>query len=166
MTHPLHKPFDVFLDLDGVFADFDGAIKKLTGFHPRELPKKELWKTVYRKPDFFATLDLMHGWEILWSYFEPYDPIFLTGAPSGKSMQDQKIVWVGEKFGPKWAGKTVVLPRRDKQLHSGPRKLLLDDNQTNVAEWVSKGGYGILYKGDPHATISEVEELRIAITTS
>ena len=165
MTDHKHKPFDVFLDLDGVFADFDGKIKEITGSWPHELPKKELWKSVYRKHDFFASLDLMKGWEILWTYFKPFDPIFLTGAPSGKSMQDQKIEWVKEKFGDKWAGQTIVLPRRDKQLHSGPRKLLVDDNETNVAEWVSKGGYGFLYTGDPHATITEVEELRIAITT-
>lgn len=156
-----HLPFDTFLDLDGVFADFDAMIKKITGFHPRELPKKELWKTVYRKPDFFESLEFTPGAEILWTYFKELSPIFLTGAPSGKAMQEQKVKWVAEKFGPEWT--TIVLPRRDKQLHSGPFKLLVDDNETNVAEWVSKGGYGFLYKGDPHATIAEVEELRSAL---
>jgi len=157
-----HKPFDVFLDLDGVFADFNGKIKELTGFEPVDLPKKELWKTVYRQHDFFASLALMEGAELLWAYFKPFKPIFLTGAPQGAAMQAQKIEWVKEKFGHEWV--TIVLPRKDKQLHSGPNKLLVDDQERNIEEWVSKGGYGILHKGDAKDTIAQVEELRIAIT--
>jgi len=161
MTVPKQKRFDVFLDLDGVFADFDGKIRDLTGLWPHELPKKELWKTVYKKPDFFASLDMLKGADTLWAYFKQYDPIFLTGAPQGKEMQAQKIQWVKEKFGPEWV--TIVLPKREKQLHSGPNKILIDDNVDNVDQWNSKGGYGIIYRGDPHDTIKKVEHLKSLI---
>jgi len=161
MTRFEHTPFDVFLDLDGVFADFDGKIRELTGFWPREIPKKELWKTVYRQDDFFASLSMMHGADVLWEYFRPFKPTFLTGAPNSLKAQAQKVEWVKEKFGPEWV--TIVLPKRDKQLHSGPRKLLVDDNAGNIEQWVAKGGYGFLYTGDAHGTITQIEELRLAL---
>lgn len=133
----------LYLDLDGVFADFDQRVIELVGKHPRELPKKELWKVVYRDKHFFANLDMMPGAMDLWEAAKPFKPIFLTGAPSSDVFRAQKPVWVAEKFGPEW--ETIVLPRRDKQLYSKPGHVLIDDSEQNIEQWVSKGGIGILH---------------------
>lgn len=155
------NPFEaVFLDLDGVFADIEKRVTELAGKPRAELNKKQFWKTVYSVPNFFYQLELMPDAEVLWEYARQFQPKFLTGAPSGKSAQEDKRVWVKEKFGPEW--ETIVLPAREKQLHSGPNKILIDDTQRNIDEWVARGGHGIFHDGDVWRTITLVEELRQA----
>lgn len=154
-------PFAVFLDLDGVFADFDAGVRAITGKSPGELDKRRMWAAVHSKKDFFLSLEMLAGADALWAYFKQYTPTFLTGAPSSHAFREQKAQWVAAKFGPEWV--TIVLPRRDKQLHSGPNKVLVDDNVEMIEQWVAKGGFGFLYKGDPHEVIAAVEELRLAV---
>lgn len=152
------KPFDVFLDLDGVFADFEKRVFDLSGRKPHELGKA-LWKIIMADKMFFASLEMMPDSLHLWEYSKQYKPTFLTGSPPGERSQNQKREWVAKKFGEEWV--TIVLPKRDKPLHSGPGKLLIDDTPANIAAWVEKGGHGILHKGDVWETINAVEELRL-----
>lgn len=157
-------PFEaVFLDLDGVFADIEKRVTELAGRPRHELDKKQFWKTVYSVRNFFFELELMPDALILWEYTKQFQPKFLTGAPSGKIAQEDKKRWVIEKFGHEW--ETIVLPRRDKQLHSGPNRVLIDDTLQNIEEWVAKGGYGIFHDGNVWKTIEKVEELRQAYYT-
>lgn len=154
------NPFAGFyLDLDGVFADFNGRIKKLTGKEPHQIPKSYLWATVHRDRNFFYNLELMDGAEKLWSYARRFNPTFLTGLPAGKDFKEQKIRWVGEKFGSEW--EVIVLPKALKKNYSGPNKILIDDTPQNIEQWVSKGGLGVLHEGDVDVTIAAVEELRL-----
>jgi hypothetical protein len=55
----------VFLDLDGVFADFDARVKPLTGKHPGQLDRARLWKMVNANKRFFAELELIEGCLVL-----------------------------------------------------------------------------------------------------
>jgi 5'(3')-deoxyribonucleotidase len=152
------NPFEGFyLDLDGVFADFEGRVFKLSGKHPHELGKG-LWKIVMADKQFFGSLEFMPDAEHLWTYTKQFNPIFLTGAPPGERSRMQKVEWVAKKFGPEHT--TIVLPKKDKQLHSGPNKVLIDDTHSNVNEWAAKGGHSIFHKGNVWETIELVEELR------
>ena len=117
-----------------------------------------LWKIIYRTPNFFGGLKMMKDAEHLWAYAKQYDPVFLTGLPMQSGAKDQKIRWVQEKFGHQYV--THVLPKRDKQLHSGPNKLLVDDTPTNLTQWAEKGGLVVHHVGDVWATIDAMEELR------
>src|ERR1017187_7230380 len=135
------KPFELFLDLDGVFADFNKRVFDLSGKQPYELGKG-LWKVIMADKGFFASLEFMPHAEHLWEYSKQYNPTFLTGAPPGDRSRQQKRDWVAQRFGDEWV--TIVLLAREKQLHSGPNKALLDDTPKNVAEWVEKGGHGVL----------------------
>lgn len=152
-----------FLDLDGVFADFNRGVFEITGKQPHELHKGRMWAAVHSKKDFFLSLHLMPGADVLWDYFKDASPTFLTGAPSSQAFREQKVEWVKLRFGEQYS--TIVLPKKDKQLHSGPYKVLVDDSPDNVEQWVAKGGYGFLYEGDPHSTIAALEELRQGILT-
>ena len=154
------KPFELFLDLDGVFADFERRVQHLSGHKSHELKGlgKGLWKIVMADKQFFASLEFMPDAEYLWAYAKQYNPTFLTGAPPGERFQEQKREWVAKKFGPQYL--TIVLPKKDKQLYSGPNKMLIDDTPINVSQWSEKGGLGVLYKGDVWDTISHIEGLR------
>ena len=150
------RPFLLFLDLDGVFSDFNRRVHHLSGKQPHELGNK-LWKIIMADKQFFASLELMKDAEYLWEYVKQYDPVFLTGAPPGERSREQTRAWVAEKFGDKYT--TIVLPKKDKQLHSGPHKVLVDDTQVNIDQWIDKGGHGVFHR-DVWETIDRLEEIR------
>lgn len=151
-------PFEIFLDLDGVFAHFDMGVFKLTGKWPHEMPSNMLWKSIYKTNDFFLKLDLMPDADKLWEYCKQYDrKQFLTGAPSSKTFQAHKPLWVKNNLCQ--TTNVIVLPSRDKQLYAGPNKLLVDDRSKMIDAWVAKGGLGILHK-DVKETIEKMEDLR------
>ena len=74
----------LFLDLDGVLADFDAAILRLCGRHPDELPPQVMWGAVKAHPNFFGTLAMMKDAMLLWEHAKPYNPTILTGSPRGE----------------------------------------------------------------------------------
>ena len=155
------NPFEgFFLDLDGVYADFDGRFHSITGRWPHQVEKNHLWKVVNSRDDFFYSLDLMDGAEYLWEYTKQFNPTFLTGLPAKKGGKQQKEQWVAEKFGPEWP--VIVLPKKEKQAHSGPNTVLIDDTIVNIHQWVEKGGHGVHHKGDVWETIEYIETLRKA----
>jgi len=154
------QPFElVFLDLDGVFADFDGRFFELTGKWPWQVEKKFLWKVVNGDNEFFYRLKLMKDADHLWTYVKQYPIKFLTGLPSKQGGKEQKERWVVETFGSEHH--TIVLPKKQKQDHSGPNRVLIDDTEPNITQWVSKGGHGMHHK-DVWDTIEAMEELRKA----
>jgi len=153
-----HRPrLQVFLDLDGVFADFDARVKRLTGKHPNQLDRNRLWKMVNSDKRFFAELELIEGCMILWEATRDLEPIFLTGAPSNKVFQEQKREWVARIFGPEFV--VHVVPRKLKADYSGPHKVLIDDTPDNIEAWIARGGYGILHEGDHASTVRALHEL-------
>jgi hypothetical protein len=153
------KPnLELALDLDGCFANFDGRVINLSGKHPSELKRtKDLWNIVMADKDFFLLLELMPDAEHLWEYCKQYNPFFLTGAPPGDRAKAHKKLWVEQKFGPEW--ETIVLPKKDKQLYAGPRKILVDDTQVNIDQWKAAGGIGVYHK-DVWDTIAQLEDIR------
>lgn len=148
----------VFLDLDGVFADFNARVIRLTGRHPDRLDRARLWRAVNRDKHFFAELELIEGCLALWEATRDLEPVFLTGAPSSRKFQQQKREWVARMFGPQFT--VHVVPRKMKQHFSGPRKILIDDSPDNIAQWIARGGIGILHQGDHAATVSVLRKLR------
>lgn len=153
-----HKPkLQVYLDLDGVFADFDARVKHLTGKHPSQLERPLLWKMINSDKRFFAELELIEGCMALWEATRDLEPVFLTGAPSNKTFQQQKREWVARIFGPDFT--VHVVPKKLKQDFSGPHKVLIDDTPENIEQWIARGGHGILHKGDHASTIKALQEL-------
>lgn len=155
MSHS--RKLQVYLDLDGVFADFDKRVKHLTGKHPHQLDKKRLWRIINADERFFAELELIEGCMALWEATRDMEPIFLTGSPSSSVFEQQKKEWVARIFGPEFT--VHVVPRRLKQEYSGPGKILIDDMQENIDQWNARGGHGILHTGDHESTINALKEL-------
>ena len=156
---------ELHLDLDGLFADFDGRVKHLSGGkHPKQMEKKHMWATIHRDPNFFINLEMIPGAERLWEAIKDLLPDhkikFLTGAPSSASFQRQKKEWVQLKFG---QYETNVVRRADKALWSRPKRVLLDDTDGNIHDWVAKGGHGIHHDGDFDKTIKALLEYHDAL---
>jgi hypothetical protein len=156
-SRPQRPKLQVFLDLDGVFADFDARVKHLTGKHPSRLDRARLWKAVNADKRFFAELELIEGCMALWEMTRDLEPIFLTGAPSSRIFQEQKREWVARIFGPEFM--VHVVPKKLKQEFSGPHKVLIDDTPENIEQWIARGGHGILHNGDHASTMKALKEL-------
>jgi inhibitor of KinA sporulation pathway (predicted exonuclease) len=86
----------LFCDLDGVLADFDGGILKLTGRAVHDLPVSQMWKAVSRcntPRGFFGSLDWMSDGRELWDAIKHCNPKILTGCP--RLVFSFVCVWVG-----------------------------------------------------------------------
>jgi hypothetical protein len=128
----------LFLDLDGVLADFDRGVKELTGKPPEEQGLRSMWRALARHPDFFNTLSFMADADILWAFCRPHEPTILTGLPLGSWAPAQKARWVSRMLG----GDTPLITclSRDKPRYSKPGHVLVDDRARARAGWEAKGG--------------------------
>jgi len=138
----------VYVDLDGVLADFDSALNEIRG--GEELSTEELWVKVAPYGDgLYACLELMPDASKLWNWISVYfDNIqILTAIPRRSTVptaEADKRAWVATNFGTNI--KVNIGPyARDKQKHCKPGDILIDDKHSNIAEWVAKGGIGILH---------------------
>lgn len=148
----------IFLDLDGVNADFNGGVKKLTGGFPHEISKGTMWKAIGRSKTFFEDLDLLPDALELFAYVKSTGlPLtFLTGLPSMNDGADQKRRWVAKNLCDVTA--VLVIPSKNKYLHSGTGKILIDDREDMIVSWRNAGGIGILHTTTV-TTIAALKEL-------
>ena len=128
----------LFIDLDGVLADFDRGVQAVTGKRPEELPLKTMWSALSRAPRFFETLEFMHDAEALWRFCEPHHPTILTGLPLGSWAPEQKKRWVARMLGAHVP--VITCMSRDKPRWSGPGRVLVDDRASAREGWERKGG--------------------------
>lgn len=138
--HPAGPPHPgpLFLDLDGVLADFDRGVEEVTGRRPEDLSLKTMWGALSRAPRFFETLAFMHDAETLWQFCEPHRPTILTGLPLGTWAPAQKKRWVARMLGAHVP--IITCMSRDKPCWSGPGHVLVDDRAFAAEGWERKGG--------------------------
>ena len=78
----------VFLDCDGVLADFDAGAKQAFGMSPAEFERrfglKRFWGELASLNNFFGELPLMPDAMELYEAVRHLEPIILTGLPRGK----------------------------------------------------------------------------------
>ncbi len=131
----------LFLDLDGVLADFDRGVREITGRTPEELPLKAMWDALRRAPRFFETLAFMGDAEALWRFCAPHCPTILTGLPLGSWAPEQKRRWVARMLGAHVP--IITCMSREKPRWSGPGHVLVDDRASAREGWERRGGHFI-----------------------
>lgn len=147
--------FDMFMvDLDGVLADFDAGVKAITGGLPHEIHKRDMWKAITSKKNFFEELALTHDALELWAYLNNTGKqiTILTGLPTMNDGAEQKRRWVKKHFGDV---PCIVLPSKDKRLHAAPNRILIDDRHDMINGWLEAKGYAILHT----STESTIQQL-------
>ena len=127
----------LFLDLDGVLADFDHGVEAVTGKRPDQLPVRRMWQALAKAPDFYGTLEMMHDAQVLWEFCEPHKPTILTGLPLGNWAAPQKVKWAAEHF----PGVPIITcMARDKHKHMHRGDVLVDDREDHRGKWEDAGG--------------------------
>jgi len=150
------RPDKLFLDLDGVLADFDRGVEIVTGKRPDQQSTRDMWRALSREPDFFGTLALMRDAKELWDYCRPHRPVILTGLPLGNWAAAQKRRWVANMLGEDVA--IITCMSKDKHRWSAPGHVLVDDREKTRESWEAKGGIFILHRAADRS-IAALKEL-------
>jgi len=130
----------LFLDADGVLADFDEGARRLLGMHPRAYEAKHgrgaFWRQLARAKGFYANLPLMPDAMRLFNAVKHLKPTILTGLPLGNWAAPQKVKWAAEHF----PGVPIITcMARDKHKHMHPGDVLVDDRETHRAAYEAEG---------------------------
>jgi len=139
----------LFVDLDGVLADFDHGFENLFGHRPayRDGPEfgPDKWHKIQEAGAFFRNLRPMLDHRELWDGVAHLDPIILTGVPhSVPDVFVQKRGWVDEHIG---AHVHVVgCLSKDKCKHANPGDILIDDWERYRHLWEGMGGRWITHR--------------------
>jgi len=138
----------LFLDCDGVLADFDsGARAVLGGMTPAQFEarhsRREFWQRLARTPDFYATLPLMPDAQQLFDAVAHLRPTILTGLPMGTWAAPQKVEWAERHF----PGTPIITcMARDKYRYMQKGDVLVDDREDHRAKWEEAGGVFVTHK--------------------
>lgn len=140
----------LFLDLDGVFADFDGGFPAMFGFDHREAGDEVMWKTINAYGTFFRDLPVCPGSLEFFDSVKHLDPMILTACPKDdfENIAKQKRTWVRDHLG--YGVRIIFTPGgKSKPLYMNqPGDFLVDDFEANVERWRKAGGIGIHHTGD------------------
>ena len=137
----------LFLDADGVLADFDAGARALLGmsvtvFEARR-GRREFWRRIAAAPDFYGSLPQMPDARILFDGVRHLKPTILTGLPLGKWAAPQKVRWAAEHF----PGVPIITcMARDKHKHMKPGDVLVDDRENHRATYEAEGVVFIHHK--------------------
>ena len=150
----------LFLDCDGVLADFDTYASQLFGMPPRQFAArygaKRFWSRIARHEDFFYKLPLMPDARELWDAVAHLHPIILTGLPRGDWAAPQKMRWAAGHFPEARMITTMARAKRDHM--ESPGDVLVDDLLKYKTVWEEVGGVFVHHR-NAKTTLKELKAL-------
>jgi len=158
------RPWEIYLDVDGVCADFIRPALTLMDLEPESVLEQWAMKHIgdfypealigLPRPQFFEMIDA-HGadfWRNLPAY--PWFPnlhaelsalahvIFLTAPTGYPACLAGKYAWLCDFFGSNYDD-CIFTTHKDRLAHS--RAILIDDSDQNIAAFQQRGGHGIVF---------------------
>lgn len=146
----MHR-FEIFIDSDGVVADFDGYVLTHYGKRVADFQKGSFWSAItYRDTHvekFFRSLPKMADADTLVDHVRglPVKSVKVLTACgyTPKDAKVQKEEWYAEHY--PGLECIVVSKSPDKAEYAHPYSILIDDRAKSIDPWVAKGGIGILH---------------------
>jgi hypothetical protein len=141
----------LYLDMDGVVADFDEYAYRTLGLPPSGgVYPNDVWNKLAANPRIYRDLvktsyadQLVFHCSTIANKLK-YDIKFLTAVPKGNDVPwafYDKVYWARHNF--------ATIPvmfgpfSKDKWKHCKPGDILVDDRQSNIEEWRAAGGIAI-----------------------
>ncbi len=160
----------IYLDMDGVIADFEQRFEDLSGMSPQQFEAKYgkdlFWDFIdegNNKVRFWVGIPLMEGAKRLVDYVSKHNYVVLTAPSIKKQSRLGKALWIKNKVGELFPSKPTVIFKAAKEKHRvkpslTEKDILIDDKASTINNWNNAGGTGILYTSSNQA-ISELKKL-------
>lgn len=152
----------LYLDLDGVFADFDARLKDYE-IHKNQndflARHKDSWtqeekaldvavRAAMGSPGFWLGIPLVTDAPLLWEHCTEYEPFILTALPNVEEWHErvasEKKTWVRSNLDA-IPDERIICCLRSQKKNYARNNILIDDMLSNINEWNEAGGYGILH---------------------
>ena len=148
---------NIYLDMDGVVANFNKRFEDLSGMLPQSYVDKyglnAFWDLIDEKHKvaFWRGIEVMPGAEKLVNFVSKYPYQMLTAPSVKKQSVIGKGLWVKDKVGTLYPSKPKVFYRKAKEKHMVKPELtkndiLIDDRADTIGRWDGAGGTAILYQ--------------------
>ena len=148
---------NIYLDMDGVVANFNKRFEDLSGMLPQSYVDKyglnAFWDLIDEKHKvaFWRGIEIMPGAEKLVNFVSKYPYQMLTAPSVKKQSVIGKGLWVKDKVGTLYPSKPKVFYRKAKEKHMVKPELtkndiLIDDRADTIGRWDGAGGTAILYQ--------------------
>ena len=144
----------LYVDMDGVLADFAKAARVLFGLDSdtdvmefkNAIGRSKFWSKISQNPNFWIDIepipkDIQQTWKSLQSRFKH---IAILSAPSYSDPNciPNKNAWLDKHIGP-----GLRLFEKEKFIYACPNSVLIDDLEKNIIPWREAGGIAIHFKG-------------------
>lgn len=180
----------IFLDMDGVIADFQKAALELfdcvhlmTESTPgveidaqMGFTRKEFWHQIYeRRPDFWHHIEPYPWAKSLYDELRKIAPVTILSKPDlNPASLDGKLNWLQRNLGVSPFEDYIFT--RHKHIISRPGFLLIDDTTETIDLWRKGGGHAVTFPQpwntpikivyDPQKAVDVVEATRQLLTAS
>ena len=161
----------IYLDMDGVLADFERGVLELADMVPTPLNGERdpgyddrMWAAVGKVDHFYGSLAPMPGAK---AFFDALRDRYgdaceiLTGIPKPRRnilyAREDKLEWVKRELSPDIVV-NVVLREQKPEFCTGPDCVLIDDSQRNIRDWERMGGTGIVFT-DPDQALEALSRI-------
>lgn len=149
----------IFLDMDGVLADFKGGVEicfetdlsKYMSYDlhtPLGLTLSEFWGRISDLgPVFWEQLPYLdHAMKVYKLCITYADTWFLTSPSQDRKAYEGKVLWLHRVLGLSLPyAVDRILVTKHKSLLANPNSMLIDDLEHNVLNFVEAGGLGFLF---------------------
>jgi hypothetical protein len=158
---PREDDMKIYLDMDGVIADFFGGLeKKFNVDHWKQIPKTEKSILDLKGTDFFNVLEPYNSSAELVEFTKTLGEFGICSSPL-RGDRDNSAFWKRT-----WLTRHGFLPELDMLIFTGQKEryavdkidgtpnILVDDKPDNVKRWIEKGGIGIRYQANQDSLVT------------
>ena len=146
----------IYLDMDGVLADFFSEYAKLAGVSDyRDIPPAKQDPTLNKMvgTDFFSRLPKFPTADslvkLVLKYVKSYGICSSPLRGDFKNSEQHKRIWIKKHLNPQPAEVIITNQKERHAVNSdGSPNILIDDRGVNIVAWRSRGGIGIKYQAD------------------
>lgn len=141
----------LYIDMDGVLADFDRSIIQHLGGSCEEVGDERIQAEVPRIKDFWINIPPIPDMRELWEFVAPFNPFILTARASWDhdACVEAKPKWIANHL-PDFPQDRLLIVRRSEKAryalnYDNSPAVLVDDFTINTSEWSRRGGHPILH---------------------